>query len=137
MRTIFCLVLLSLTAAWCAPAPVAKPRTASAAPVRQMSDAALEADIRARFQRSKIGVEGFTVHVQGGVATIEGKTKVIQRKGTATRLARLAGARAVSNQIQVDEAARAQAAANLEQGRRRAQVKRGEVRTQTTTRSKP
>ena len=102
-----------------------------------MSDAALEADIRARFQRSKIGVEGFTVHVQGGVATIEGKTKVIQRKGTATRLARLAGARAVSNQIQVDEAARARAAANLEQGRRRAQVKRGEVRTQTTTRSTP
>ena len=97
------------------------------------TDAAIEADIRARFQRSKIRVEGFTVKVHGGVARIEGKTKVIQRKGTATRLAKLGGARAVENKIQVDEAARAKAADNLETGRRRAQVKRGEVRSEATS----
>lgn len=135
MRTILCLVLLSMACAWGTP-PVAKPRSA-AAPTQQMSDTAIEAAIRTRFQRSKIRVDGYTVHVQGGVATIEGKTKVIQRKGVATRLAKLGGARAVNNRIEVDEAARQKAADNLEQGRRRAQVKRGEIRTQTTARSKP
>jgi len=122
MRLILCsLALLVAAPVW-------------SAPVR--TDAAIEADIRARFQRSKIRVEGFTVKVRGGVATIEGKTKVIQRKGTATRLARLGGARVVENKIQVDEAARAKAAGNLETGRRRAQVKRGEVRSETTSSAK-
>ena len=134
MQAILCFILFSVVAAWGAP-PAAKPKPA-AAQARQMSDAAVEADIRARFQRSKIRVDGYTVHVQGGVATIEGKTKVIQRKGAATRLAKLGGARVVHNRIEVDEAARQKAADNLEQGRRRAQVKRGEVRTQTTARSK-
>ena len=92
----------------------------------QPNDAALEKAIRARFARSKIAVEGFQVRVQGGVATIEGKTAVIQRKGTATRLARLAGAKAVNNRIEVDSAAREKAAQNPSGGRRRAQVKRSE-----------
>jgi hypothetical protein len=101
------------------------------------TDAAIEADIRARFQRSTIRADGFTVKVVGGgVARIEGKTKVIQRKGTATRLAKLGGARAVENKIQVDEAARAKAADNLATGRRRAQVKRGEVRSEATSAAK-
>ncbi len=93
------------------------------------SDAQIEADIRARFAKSKIGADKFQVRVQGGVATIEGRTDVIQHKGTATRLARNAGAAAVNNHIQISDAARQKAAGNLEQGRRRAQIKRGDARS--------
>jgi hypothetical protein len=115
-------------------APAKAPATKSP-PAR--SDADIEKDIRARFAKSKIGVEKYQVHVQGGVATIEGKTDVIQHKGTATRLAKAGGAVAVKNHIEISEAAKEKAAANLETGRRRAQIKRGdsrsEPRSQTTT----
>ena len=90
-------------------------------------DKELEKAIQARFSRSKIGANHFTVHVQGGVATLEGNTDIVQHKGTATRLAKTAGASAVVNQIRVSEAGRERAAGNLEKGRRRAQVKRGEA----------
>ena len=106
-----------------APAPKAAPRA---------SDAVIEAAIRAKFAKSKINVEKFQVHVQGGIATIEGKTNVIQHKGTATRLAKTGGAAAVNNHIQISDAARQKAADNLEKGRRRAQVKRGDVRSDAT-----
>jgi hypothetical protein len=106
-------------------------RTASATTPKR-SDAEIERDIRARLARSKIGKDRFTVHVQAGVATMEGKTDVLQHKGTATRLAKNAGAARVVNQIQVSQAARDRANANLENGRRRAQVKRS-----NTTRSEP
>ena len=96
------------------------------------TDAALEREIRAKLAKSKIGADGFQVHVQGGVATLEGKTDVIQHKGVATRLAKSAGAAAVKNQIQVSDAARQKAAKNLETGRRRAQIKRGERRSEAT-----
>jgi hypothetical protein len=96
-----------------------------------LTDAQLEAAIRARFGRSKIDADHFKVHVQGGVATIEGRTDVIQHKGVATRLAKNAGAVAVTNRIEIGEAARAKAAGNLEQGRRRVQVSRGEQRSET------
>ncbi|MBK5290784.1 MAG: BON domain-containing protein [Acidobacteriia bacterium] len=95
-----------------------------------MSDAAIEKAIQARFARSKIAPNKFLVKVQSGVATIEGRTEVIQHKGTATRLAKLGGARQVRNRIEVSQKAREKAAANLEAGRRRAQVRRGEPRTQ-------
>jgi osmotically-inducible protein OsmY len=114
-----------------AKAPVKAPATASAktpAPVR-MSDTQLETAIRARFARSKINADKFQVRVQGGVATIEGKTDVIQHKGVATRMSRNAGAIAVNNRVQISEAARDKAAANLEKGRRRAQIKRAEPRS--------
>ncbi len=91
-------------------------------------DAALEAAIRQRFAKSKAAQDGFTVRVQGGVATIEGKTDVVQRKSAATRMAKSAGAKQVVNKIQVSEAARQKASSNLETGRRRAQVKRSEVK---------
>jgi hypothetical protein len=94
------------------------------------SDAVLEKAIAARFAKSKISVDHFEVHVQGGIATIEGRTDVIQRKGTATRLARTAGARDVVNRIQLSEDARRKASANLAKGRRRVQVKRGESRSE-------
>jgi hypothetical protein len=98
------------------------------APAR--SDADIEKDIRSRFARSKIGAEKYQVHVQGGVATIEGKTDVIQHKGVATRLAKLGGAVAVKNRIEISEAAKEKAAKNLQTGRRRAQIKRGDARSE-------
>lgn len=105
--------------------PPAKPVAATRpAPI---GDIQLEKAIRDRFAKSKIHSENFTVSVKQGVATIAGKTDVIQRKGTATRLAKVAGARAVNNEIEVSEAARERAGQNLEKGRRRAQVKRSEV----------
>lgn len=97
---------------------------------KPVPDAQIEASIRARFARSKIGADGFKVHVQGGVASLEGRTDVVQHKGTATRMCKSAGAVAVNNRIQVSDAAKAKAAANLEKGRRRAQIARGEPRSQ-------
>jgi len=105
-------------------APAKPPRPSA------QSDAAVEASIRAKFAKSKIKEDKFQVHVQGGVATIEGRTNVIQHKGVATRLAKTGGAAAVNNRIQIGEAARAKAAANLEQGRRRVQIKRGDDRSE-------
>ena len=96
------------------------------------SDAEIEKEIRARLAKSKIGVEKFQVHVQGGVATFEGKTNVIQHKGVATRpkaqaqwpwqvISRSAKRPKIKRQL-----------TNLENGRRRAQIKRGETRSDTT-----
>jgi hypothetical protein len=93
-------------------------------------DKAIEATIRAKLDKSKIGKDGFKVHVQGGVATWEGSTGVLQHKGAATRMAKSAGAKAVVNNIKVSDEAKEKAAANLDQGRRRAQVKRSDPRTQ-------
>jgi hypothetical protein len=94
-----------------------------------MTDAQLEAAIRARFAKSKINADKFQVRVQGGVATIDGRTDVIQHKGTATRMAKAAGAVAVNNHVQASDAAKKKAAANLATGRRRAQIKRGDARS--------
>jgi len=79
----------------------------------KIPDAQIERNIRAKFAKSKINVEHFTVSVQNGVATIEGKTNVIQHKGVATRLAKTGGAVVVQNHIQVSDAAKAKAAAKL------------------------
>jgi hypothetical protein len=106
-------------------------QTASKAAPR-LSDRELESLIRAKFVKSKINADKFTVHVQGGIATVEGRTDVIQHKGVATRLCKTAGAIAVNNHIQISDAAKQKAAGNLEQGRRRVQVERGEPRSQTT-----
>jgi hypothetical protein len=116
-----------------------KQAQAPARPQRQvmLPDAAIEADIRARFAKSKIHEDKFQVHVQGGVATIEGRTSVIQHKGVATRLAKSGGAAAVNNRIQIDDAARAKAAANLEQGRRRVQIKRSDERSDNRSSTPP
>ncbi len=116
-----------LVVAWAAAAQTQRARRPAAPPG---DDAQIEAAIRARFSRSKIAEDRFQVRVQGGVATIEGQTNVIQRKGVATRLAKAAGARQVVNRITIGEAARRKAAANLVEGRRRAQVKRGEARSE-------
>ncbi len=111
-------------------AAIAAAILAAQTPKPSSTDTELERAIRDRFARSKIAVNKFTVRVQGGVATLEGRTDVIQHKGTATRLAKASGARRVVNKIEVSEKAREKAAANLAKGRRRAQIKRGEPRSE-------
>jgi hypothetical protein len=106
----------------------AKPIAGQGATAQQ--DKEMEAVIRAKLAKSKIGKDGLSVHVQGGVAFWDGSTNVVQHKGAATRMAKTAGAKRVVNNIKVSDAAKETASANLEQGRRRAQVKRGEVRSQ-------
>src|SRR3954447_6644808 len=108
--------------------PVAHQREAAPKAATRLPDPQIEAAIRAKFAKSKINADKFQVHVQGGVATIEGRTDIIQHKGVATRLARASGA-VVNNRIQISDAARQKAAGNLEQGRRRVQVERGEPRS--------
>src|SRR5947209_13460084 len=78
-----------------------------------VSDSQIDAKIRAKLAKSKIGKDGFKYHVQRGVVTWEGTTGVIQHKGSATRMAKTAGATQVINNIQISDAARAKAAANL------------------------
>jgi osmotically-inducible protein OsmY len=129
-RLLSCLALLA-AAGFSQTAPAAKPATPTAkktpASHSASDDAAVEKAIRARFAASKISKNKFEVHVQGGVATITGKTDVLQHKGTATRLAKTAGAKQVLNKVEVSDAAKDKAAANLSSGSRRAQVKRSEV----------
>ena len=69
------------------------------------------------------------LNVQGGIAYWDGKTDVVQHKGSATRMAKTAGAKGVVNHIKVSDEAKEKAADNLDEGRRRAQVKRSEPRT--------
>jgi hypothetical protein len=128
-------ILLAAAAGWSAGAPPAPAKSPAkkAAGTQAKPDAEIERGIRAKFAKSKINQDKFQVHVQGGVATIEGKTEVIQHKGVATRLAKGGGAVAVSNHIQISEAARDKANENLEKGRRRAQIKRGDTRSEVTT----
>lgn len=113
--------------------PVSTARKAAAPAHPAQSDAQLEKAIRARFAASKIAADKFEVHVQGGHATLTGNTNVLQHKGTATRLARAAGATDVINNIEPSDEARQKAADNLTKGRRRVQVKRSE----TAARSEP
>jgi hypothetical protein len=108
-------------------APVKKAPTSAGTSAQE--DKQIEATIRAKLVKSKIGKDGFTVRVQGGIAYWEGKTDVVQHKGSATRMAKTAGAKSVVNGIKVSEAGKEKAADNLDDGRRRAQVKRSDPRT--------
>jgi hypothetical protein len=66
------------------------------------TDSQIDATIRAKLAKSKIGKDGFKFHVQRGVVTWEGTTNVMQHKGSATRMARAAGALQVINNIHVN-----------------------------------
>lgn len=101
----------------------------SSANTQSPQDKAIEAKIRAKLAKSKLQKDGLTVRVQGGVAYWEGNTGVVQHKGTATRMAKTAGASAVVNNIKVSDAAKQQAGANLQQGPRKAQVKPADAST--------
>jgi BON domain len=113
------------------PAAHQRPAPPKATGAARLPDSQIETAIRAKLAKSKIGADGFTVKVQGGVATWQGRTDVVQHKGAATRMAKSAGAVAVDNRIQISDAARKRASANLEKGRRRVQVTRGEPRSQS------
>lgn len=77
------------------------------------SDAQIEATIRTKLAKSKIGRDGFRFHVQRGVVTWEGSTDVMQHKGSATRMARAAGAVQVINNIQVSASGKAKGTKSL------------------------
>jgi hypothetical protein len=76
-------------------------KTTNAAPHLAVSDAQLEAKIRTKLTKSKIGKDGFRFHVQRGVVTWDGTTAIGQHKGAATRMARTSGAAQVINNIKV------------------------------------
>lgn len=109
-------------------APPSKP--AASQGTSSQEDKAIESAIRVKLAKSKIGKDGFTVRVQGGVAYWEGATGVVQHKGAATRMAKSSGAKRVVNNIKISDEAKEKAAGNLEQGRRRAQVKRSDPRSE-------
>jgi len=125
---VFCLASAALIGqAKTTAAPIKKAPTPAGTSAQE--DKQIEATIRAKLAKSKIGKDGFTVRVQGGIAYWEGKTDVVQHKGSATRMAKTAGAKSVVNNIKVSDAAKEKAADNLDDGRRRAQVKRSDPRT--------
>lgn len=70
----------------------------------KFSDAEIEATIRAKLAKSKIGKDGLQVHVKDRVATWTGATTVMQHKGAATRMAKAAGAIQVVNNIKISDA---------------------------------
>jgi len=126
------IILLLMLVLSSAPAQTKSQTKAKAPPPPQGTtapqDIQIEADIRARLAKSVIGKDGLTVRVQGGVAYWDGTTNVVQHKGAATRMAKSAGAKKVVNNIKIGDDAKQKAAGNLEQGRRRAQVKRSDPR---------
>jgi osmotically-inducible protein OsmY len=105
MRQILALLLIPFLAATLAlPARASNssvPRNVPAPAHAAVSDTQLEATIRAKLAKSKIGKDGFRFRVQRGVVTWEGSTVISQHKGAATRMARSSGAAQVVNNIKV------------------------------------
>lgn len=64
-------------------------------------DKAIERDMRARMERSKLASEPVKFTVEDGVVTWEGTVSSPQRKGAATRMAHSAGAQKVNNRLRV------------------------------------
>jgi osmotically-inducible protein OsmY len=118
------LLALALSTAFAQTKSKAVPPQGTTAP----QDVQIESEIRTRLAKSVIGKDGITVRVQGGVAYWDGTTNVVQHKGAATRMAKSAGAKKVVNNIKVGDDAKQKAAGNLEEGRRRVQVKRSDPR---------
>ena len=95
------LLFMTLPASGWATGSTSKPAAQRAGTV---SDAQIDATIRTKLAKSKIGKDGFRFKVQRGVVTWEGTTTVAQHKGSATRMARTAGAIQVINNIKVSGA---------------------------------
>jgi hypothetical protein len=89
----------------------------------KFSDAEIEATIKAKLAKSKIGKDGFQIHVKDRVATWTGTTSIMQHKGAATRMAKTAGATRVVNNIKVSEDSAAKATGNIAEQPRRVEVK--------------
>lgn len=131
MRFIAIVLWLSFCAFGEAPPRNASTHKRPAAAAPKLTDAQILQTMQAKYAKSKMAQKGFKFSVSGGVATIEGKASVIQHKGAMTRMARLAGATRVVNNIEISEEAKAKARDKLASGRRRPQVKRSEPRSQT------
>ncbi|HEX4227149.1 MAG TPA: BON domain-containing protein [Bryobacteraceae bacterium] len=99
LSVMLCLPLL--LAALATPARARSSSTAAAQRTGAVSDSQIEATIRTKLAKSKIGRDGFRFKVQRGVVTWEGTTSVMQHKGSATRMARSAGAVQVVNNIKI------------------------------------
>jgi osmotically-inducible protein OsmY len=112
-------MLSMLACAWAAPSS----KLTQSHSQGQFSDAEIEATIKAKLLKSKIGKEGFQVRVKEGVATWTGSTSIMQHKGAATRMAKTAGALRVVNNIKVSEAGAAKTGGNLTGAPRRVEVK--------------
>jgi hypothetical protein len=93
----------------------------------KFSDAEIEATIQAKLAKSKIGKDGFQVHIKDGVATWTGSTTVMQHKGAATRMAKAAGAIHVVNNIKVAGEASLPGKAGTAGQPRHVQVKTGDT----------
>ncbi len=113
-RFFLSLVVLPFLLIGAAPSASASSTRPSAARTAALSDSQIDATIRMKLAKSKIGKDGFKYHVSHGVVTWEGKTDVIQHKGSATRMAHAAGATQVVNNIQISANAKAKATANLQ-----------------------
>ena len=112
--------LIAIIVTLCLPALPEAPKTSKPTP----PDAVLQQKIQEKLSHSKAGGGKFTVRVQGGVAYLSGRADVVQHKGSATRMAKASGARAVVNNIQVSEAAKQKALRSSEHGSpKKAQVK--------------
>jgi osmotically-inducible protein OsmY len=89
----------------------------------RLSDSEIEAAIKVKLAKSKIGKDGMTVKVKNGIATWQGTTSVMQHKGAATRMAKTAGAIQVVNNIKISDEAKQKAAGNLTGKPRKVEVK--------------
>ncbi|HTU46732.1 MAG TPA: BON domain-containing protein [Bryobacteraceae bacterium] len=100
------LMAMLLAAGLAAPADAGTTSRASTQRTATPTDSQIETTIRTKLAKSKIGKDGFRFHVQRGVVTWEGTTNVMQHKGSATRMARAAGAVQVVNNIHVNGASK-------------------------------
>jgi hypothetical protein len=108
LATLAALVFPSATQAGTTPTRLS--RAGAQVPV---TDAQIEATLRAKLAKSKVGADGFKFHVQKGIVYREGSTNIAQHKGAATRMAQAAGALQVINNIRVSAEGRAKASAGL------------------------
>jgi len=101
----------------CAPPAPAAQKSVS----KTDTDREIEQKIQTKLAKSKLAADHFKVSVSRGVATIEGATDVPQHKGVMTRMAKAAGATAVSNNIRVSAAGKAKATEALAKARSKTQ----------------
>lgn len=71
-------------------------------------DALIHRRLQSRLARTTLRHDTVQFRVVGGVATLEGTVRNVQRKGVATRLARESGAAEVVNLLRVDDGKPAQ-----------------------------
>ena len=97
-----------------------------------LDDAAIVAKIKTKIAADRLSnLWSIDVGSHEGVVTLGGTVDTPERRDRIGQVASGAtGVKNVVNNIKVSDAAKETAAANLEQGRRRAQVKRSEARTQ-------